>query len=606
MQKTDKGRHFSYALGYNSNDYTAIGGATPLLGGVGGGLLPTQIATGKNLYNGNILTWASKNSTGASGTLDPTWTQQFTYDQLNRITLGTTQGGTRNYRNAYNYDANGNILSLKRYDLAGAKIDSLVYNYHNVANGYKQITNKLRSVDELATATGRTDDIEDQDTDNYQYDEIGNLIKDDAEEIEKIEWNVQGKIERITRKTGSIKADLAFNYDATGKRISKTVYTKNAQGTINHTTTTYYIHDATGNTMATYNVASDAPTLALQEQSIYGSSSLGLLTLQGKQYELTDHLGNVRTVINENNTVASATDYYPFGMVAKSFSNGYRYGFNGQEKDTELGEGITTAEFWEYDSRLGRRWNLDPKPVTGISDYACFQNNPILNSDPDGDEIKVKRKYGFFRHLFGLKPLIKITVTGVLIDNSSKNLTKTELKEVRDRIEAGIKAGYTGEGTDVKWKGKAKIRVGNRGEKSLRKNDHAFRLYDDGKLPDSNNPGGVRPAGVIGHAPRGERVVELNTGLISTPENERVSMERTSAHELGHSGGMHQEGGVFVGHPNPSTRPDNLMHQSGNPNAGFNLDQDQILQMEKDYKDKKLNKDIHSHIEAKIESNMEN
>ncbi len=179
MQKTDKGQHFSYALGYNSNDYTAIGGATPLLGGVGGGLLPTPIAqkteNGQlktdNLFNGNISTWASKNSTGASGTLDPTWTQQFTYDQLNRITSGTTQGGTRNYRNAYNYDANGNILSLKRCDLAGAKIDSLVYNYHNVANGYKQITNKLRSVDELAAVTGRTDDIEDQATDNYTYDE---------------------------------------------------------------------------------------------------------------------------------------------------------------------------------------------------------------------------------------------------------------------------------------------------------------------------------------------------------------------------------------------------------------------------------------------------
>ena len=207
MQKTDKGQHFSYALGYNSTDYAAIGGATPLPGGAGGGLLPTPIATQTinakttttNLYNGNISTWASKNSATVDGTLEANpWTQQFTYDQLNRITSGTTQGGTRNYRNAYNYDANGNILSLKRYDLAGAKIDSLVYNYHNIDAGYKLNTNKLRSVDELATATGRTDDIEDQATDNYQYDEIGNLIKDDAEEIEKIEWNVQGKIERIT------------------------------------------------------------------------------------------------------------------------------------------------------------------------------------------------------------------------------------------------------------------------------------------------------------------------------------------------------------------------------------------------------------------------
>ena len=43
-------------------------------------------------------------------------------------------------------------------------------------------------------------------------------------------------------------------------------------------------------------------------------------------------------------------------------SGGYRYGFQNQEKDDEIkGEGISyTAEYWEYDSRLGRRWNLDP------------------------------------------------------------------------------------------------------------------------------------------------------------------------------------------------------------------------------------------------------
>jgi hypothetical protein len=40
----------------------------------------------------------------------------------------------------------------------------------------------------------------------------------------------------------------------------------------------------------------------------------------------------------------------------------YRYGFNGQEKSTEIDPNgnINTAKFWEYDSRIGRRWNTDP------------------------------------------------------------------------------------------------------------------------------------------------------------------------------------------------------------------------------------------------------
>jgi hypothetical protein len=61
----------------------------------------------------------------------------------------------------------------------------------------------------------------------------------------------------------------------------------------------------------------------------------------------------------------------------------YRYGFNGQEKSDEIaGEGNhNTALFWEYDTRTGRRWNLDPEPTIGISEYAVLNNSPLLYSD---------------------------------------------------------------------------------------------------------------------------------------------------------------------------------------------------------------------------------
>jgi len=68
-----------------------------------------------------------------------------------------------------------------------------------------------------------------------------------------------------------------------------------------------------------------------------------------------------------------------------SAGTGYRYGFNGQEKSTEITEGLTTAEFWEYDSRIGRRWNCDPVFKENESPYACLSNNPIFNIDPNGD-----------------------------------------------------------------------------------------------------------------------------------------------------------------------------------------------------------------------------
>jgi len=89
--------------------------------------------------------------------------------------------------------------------------------------------------------------------------------------------------------------------------------------------------------------------------------------------------------------VLSSTDYYPFGSPMpgrNSNSADYRFGFNGQEMDNEITGQTgthTTAMFWEYDSRLGRRWNLDPVVKENESPYLCFKGNPVRFSDLNGD-----------------------------------------------------------------------------------------------------------------------------------------------------------------------------------------------------------------------------
>lgn len=83
-------------------------------------------------------------------------------------------------------------------------------------------------------------------------------------------------------------------------------------------------------------------------------------------------------------------DHVPFGSLLPGrnySSNSYRFGFNGQEKDDEV-FGATgtsmTAEFWQYDTRTGRRWNMDPVVDPSESPYATNNNNPIFYSDPSG------------------------------------------------------------------------------------------------------------------------------------------------------------------------------------------------------------------------------
>jgi hypothetical protein len=112
--------------------------------------------------------------------------------------------------------------------------------------------------------------------------------------------------------------------------------------------------------------------------------------------------------------VKAWSDYYAYGYVipGRSFtSEGYRYGFNTQEKVDEIaGSGNhNTALFWEYDTRLGRRWNLDPVFLFSTSQYACLGNIPVYYSDPKGD-FKTKFGAAVYRFFHGGKgELIKAT-----------------------------------------------------------------------------------------------------------------------------------------------------------------------------------------------------
>jgi RHS repeat-associated protein len=134
-----------------------------------------------------------------------------------------------------------------------------------------------------------------------------------------------------------------------------------------------------------------------------------------KQYELKDHLGNVRSVVSDLKTatgsgnipinyanVLAYYNYYPFGMRMPGRygpadlvgQNGYRYGFNGKEKDDDFG-GSTSAiydyGFRIYDSRIGKFLSVDPltKDYPGWSPYPFAMNQPIWAVDLDGLERKI-------------------------------------------------------------------------------------------------------------------------------------------------------------------------------------------------------------------------
>lgn len=478
---------FGYTLGYfwkssgsYGKDYVPINSsAQSLYGDVTALNNPAD-----TLHNGNIKDMATAlmapNGTSLP-TLLPLIDNHYRYDQLNRIVSSNSYIGTsttaytgltttaHQFQNTFSYDANGNIQTQLRNgnSTTGTGMDDLAYHYWNSthtstysmnADGTVPVnaTNQLAYVDDAASSS-YTDDIDDQSAANYTYYNNGELKSDASEEINVINWNVYGKIKSVERTSGSVKKELNFTYDATGQRVLKIAKERDASTGIktqDHWAYTYYVRDAQGNVMATYNrtfTDNGAHTqvtdkMELSETHLYGSTRIGVKDrsqsgvysdvvynyssinidktfhttstastahlndpelaapkrkLGYKNYELCNHLGNVLVTVSDRKLIhqtASVLDYYmadvrttsdysAFGapLPGRNYSaTSYRYKMNGQEKEDEIAVGIYAAEYWEYDSRLGRRWNADPISTPSYSLYSVFMDSPIALSDRRG------------------------------------------------------------------------------------------------------------------------------------------------------------------------------------------------------------------------------
>ncbi|MBK7944541.1 MAG: hypothetical protein IPJ85_04180 [Flavobacteriales bacterium] len=173
---------FAMSLGYYGDaDYKGIGAAwnddqpatiaqrpfAPIgMPGIGSTLATTH----KPLYNGNIA--HTVNSLQPFGLWGPNGqgqvlAQVYAYDQLNRLKkargvigldeYNTWEGvdddaATNRYRSEYEYDANGNMESAKRYTNAGDLYDDFEHRYHEA--GGRRLRNRVYQILDLAEQSG--------------------------------------------------------------------------------------------------------------------------------------------------------------------------------------------------------------------------------------------------------------------------------------------------------------------------------------------------------------------------------------------------------------------------------------------------------------------
>lgn len=269
---------------------------------------------------------------------------------------------------------------MQRTKEDGTVVDNFTYAY---GNGNNQLTH----VDDAVVGNADIQDLKDQNANNYVYDVLGRLTDNVAEDIRYV-YNTQGLVTEIRKRSNNALV-ISVLYNERGQRIQKNSY-NTVTGVL--LSTDYYVLDLSGNVMALYTKLA-GQTVVLKENTIFGGSRLGVFKKATSQtsYEITDHLGNVRAVIErpiEDTTslfgiLLSYADYYAFGeqLPSRNTTSDYRYAFQGQELDKETGMEAFQLRLW--DGRIGR-W-LSPDPYGQYaSPYLGMGNNPISMIDPDG------------------------------------------------------------------------------------------------------------------------------------------------------------------------------------------------------------------------------
>ena len=107
-------------------------------------------------------------------------------------------------------------------------------------------------------------------------------------------------------------------------------------------------------------------------------------------YYETDHLGNVRTVVDEDGLVCQVNHYYPYGdriddsrdIPAEGSGNMRLFGGKEYSEDT----GLHDFEARYADTRFGRFTTLDPmaEKYYSVSPYSYCAGNPVRFVDPSG------------------------------------------------------------------------------------------------------------------------------------------------------------------------------------------------------------------------------
>ena len=264
-----------------------------------------------------------------------TWTTNYAYDHLNRVT-GATTTGAYPMTSSYSYDANGNRLSGSTTGTGASTPYSYTYQY-DTANQLKQVNSSTCTNDGNGNQTG-----------------CGTSYKET--------YNARNQTTSMSTPNGSLThqyvgADSTQRVQTTGTRAA--TYTYNALGL-------GLEKDSSGNLVA-YTRDNQGNLLSMR-------------TASGDYFYLFDALGSIVGVVDESDHLANTYLYDPYGVTEHQTGTQYNpWQFAGGYFDAST---LYYKYGTRYYDRFGRWTQKDPQP--SANPYLYANDDPVNLVDPSG------------------------------------------------------------------------------------------------------------------------------------------------------------------------------------------------------------------------------
>ncbi|MBI3352216.1 MAG: hypothetical protein HY036_06525 [Nitrospirae bacterium] len=264
----------------------------------------------------------------------------YSYDQDSQIINILHQAGAATIENiSYTYDATGNRTSMTRTNGSATNLPQALQAAYDAANEQVQVNSA---------------------TPNLIYDANGNLINDG---INSYIWNARNQLVAVS---GNVTA--SFQYDALGRRISKTI----------NGTRTNYQYDKKDIIAEINGGAVDS----IYVRSLKIDEPLTRISPNGQEYYHSDALGSVFALTNVSGGTTVSYSYDPFGNTTQTGISTNPFQYTGRENDND---GLYYYRARYYSPALQRFISEDPIGLKGgINFYAYVLDNPLKFVDSTG------------------------------------------------------------------------------------------------------------------------------------------------------------------------------------------------------------------------------